>query len=140
MDTNEILLDAACRIVAAYISNNHITPTELSSIIKNVHGTLGSLGGMSFAEVPSQQKPAISIKKSITPDYIICLEDGKRLKMLKRYLRTRYGLSPEEYRAKWGLPADYPLVAPNYAARRSDFAKKIGLGRRPPPTTKRKKR
>lgn len=140
MDTNEILLDAACRIVAAYISNNHITPTELSSIIKNVHGTLGSLGGGSFAEVPTQQKPAISIKKSITPDYIICLEDGKRLKMLKRYLRTRYGLSPEEYRAKWGLPADYPLVAPNYAARRSDFAKKIGLGRRPPPATKRKKR
>lgn len=135
-----MLLDAACKIVAAYIKKNHVSPSDLPMMIKNVHVTLGGLGGASAMEIASQQKPAISVRKSITPDYIICLEDGKKLKMLKRYLRTRYGLSPEEYRAKWGLPADYPLVAPNYAARRSEFAKKIGLGRRPEPTPKRRKR
>src|SRR5580698_9199949 len=130
MDTNDILLDAACKIVAAYVSNNHVAPTELSSMIKNIHGMLGSLLGGHPAEGSTSQKPAISVRKSITPDYIVCLEDGKRLKMLKRYLRTRYGMSPEDYKSKWGLPADYPLVAPNYAARRSEFAKKIGLGHR----------
>ncbi len=140
METNDVLLDSACKIVAAYIRKNHIAPSELPQMIKNVHNTLGGLGSVSPAEGQPQQKPAVPIRKSITPDYIICLEDGKKLKMLKRYLRTRYGLSPDDYRAKWGLPAEYPLVAPNYAARRSDFAKKIGLGRRSAPVPKRKKR
>jgi predicted transcriptional regulator len=140
MQTNDLLLEAACKIVAAYITKNHVAPTDLPLMIKTIHATLSSLGNASSPEIPTQQKPAIAIRKSITPDYIICLEDGKKLKMLKRYLRTRYGLSPEEYRAKWGLPPDYPLVAPNYAARRSDFAKKIGLGRRPAAAPKRKKR
>src|SRR5579862_4722780 len=129
METNDILLDAACKIVAAYVSNNHVAPTELSTMIKNIHGMLGSLLTGQQGDAPTTQKPAISIRKSITPDYIVCLEDGKKLKMLKRYLRTRYGLSPEAYRAKWNLPADYPMTAPNYAARRSEFAKQIGLGR-----------
>jgi len=140
MDTDDQLLDAACKIVAAYVRNNPVAPAELPQMIKNIHATLGALLGGQHTDISTPQKPAISVKKSITPDYIICLEDGKRLKMLKRYLRTRYGMSPEDYRAKWGLPADYPLVAPNYAARRSEFAKKIGLGRRPAAPPKRKKR
>jgi predicted transcriptional regulator len=140
METNDVLLNSACKIVAAYIKKNHISPADLPMMIRNVHGTLGSLGGASSMDIQTQQKPAISIRKSITTDYIVCLEDGKKLKMLKRYLRTRYGLSPEAYRAKWGLPADYPLVAPSYAARRSEFAKKIGLGRRPVAASKRRKR
>jgi predicted transcriptional regulator len=98
-------------------------------MIKSVHGTLGGLVGASQGELPTAQKPAVPIKRSVTPDYIVCLEDGKKLKMLKRYLRSNYNMTPEEYRAKWGLPADYPMVAPNYAAQRSEFAKKIGLGR-----------
>ncbi len=140
MDTNDILLSAACKIVAAYVKNNHLASSDLPVMIKNVHSALGSLGTGTQADTPAAQKPAISVRKSITPEYIICLEDGKKLKMLKRYLRTRYGMSPEEYRTKWNLPADYPLVAPNYAARRSEFAKKIGLGRRPSASLKRKKR
>ncbi len=140
METNDILLEAACKIVAAYLRNNHVALNELSAIIKNIHHTLGTLSGGNQMEPATAQKPAISVRKSITPDYIICLEDGKKLKMLKRYLRTRYGMSPDEYRSKWGLPADYPLVAPNYAARRSEFAKKIGLGRRTSSPPKRKKR
>jgi len=140
MDTNDVLLDAACKIVAAYVRNNHVAPPELPTMIKNIHGTLGSLLSGHPSDAGGAQKPAISVRKSITPDYIVCLEDGKKLKMLKRYLRTRYGLSPEEYKSKWGLPADYPLVAPNYAALRSEFAKKIGLGRRPSAPPKRKKR
>ena len=139
MDTNN-LLDAACRIVAAYVRNNHLAPADLPMVIKNIHATLGGLAPGQPSDAPLQQKPAISVRKSVTPDYIVCLEDGKRLKMLKRYLRTKYRMSPEEYRAKWGLPADYPLVAPNYAARRSEFAKQIGLGRRPASPPKRRKR
>ena len=107
-------------------------------MIKSVHATLGGLSGMAAADMTTAQKPAVAIKKSVTPEYIVCLEDGKKLKMLKRYLRSRYGLSPEEYRAKWGLPADYPMVAPNYAAQRSEFAKKIGLGRSSPRSKRRR--
>jgi predicted transcriptional regulator len=97
--------------------------------MSTIHESLTKLNGGSAESASEPLKPAIPIKKSVTPDYIVCLEDGKRLKMLKRHLRTTYGLSPEEYRAKWGLPSNYPMVAPNYAAQRSEFAKKIGLGR-----------
>ena len=123
------LLKLASEIVAAYVSNNTVSAGDLPEIIKNVHATLGGLAGPAAAEPASPLKPAVSIKRSVMPDYLVCLEDGKKLKMLKRYLRSRYKLSPEEYRAKWGLAADYPMVAPNYAARRSEFAKQIGLGR-----------
>ena len=136
--TDEILR-LASEIVAAYVSNNPVSVGELPAMIKSVHATLGGLAGSTPAEAATSQKPAVTVKKSITPEYIVCLEDGKKLKMLKRYLRSRYGLSPEEYRAKWGLPADYPMVAPNYAAQRSEFAKKIGLGRSSPPSKSRRR-
>lgn len=119
-------------IVAAYVSNNQLPVGDLPSVIKSVHITLSSLTGASIGEIPTNQKPAVPVKKSITPEFLICLEDGKKLKMLKRYLRSRYGLSPDQYRAKWNLPTDYPMVASNYAAQRSEFAKKIGLGRTAP--------
>jgi predicted transcriptional regulator len=122
------LIRLASDIVIAYVSNNPVPATELPGVIKTVHSALGSL--MVGGDAGQLLKPAVPVKKSITAGYIVCLEDGKKLKMLKRYLRTRYSLSPEEYRAKWGLPADYPMVAPNYAAQRSEFAKKIGLGHR----------
>jgi predicted transcriptional regulator len=120
------LIQLTSDIVVAYVSNNSVPMADLPAVIRTVHSALGSLtaGG----DAGQLLKPAVPVKKSITAGYIVCLEDGKKLKMLKRYLRTRYGLSPEEYRAKWGLPADYPMVAPNYAAQRSEFAKKIGLG------------
>jgi predicted transcriptional regulator len=126
------LLKFASDIVAAYVSNNPIPVSEIPHMIKSIHSTLGGLSSGIPGDVATTQKPAVPVKKSITPEYVICLEDGKKLKMLKRYLRSRYGLSPEDYRAKWGLPADYPMVAPNYAAQRSEFAKKIGLGRTAP--------
>ena len=133
------ILKLATEIVAAYVSNNPIPVSEVPAMIKSVHSTLGGLGGTSQGEAPTAQKPAIPVKRSVTPDYIVCLEDGKKLKMLKRYLRSNYSMSPEEYRAKWGLPADYPMVAPNYAAQRSEFAKKIGLGRTASSSSRRRK-
>jgi len=121
-------LPLIAEIVAAYVSNNSVNPDSVPDLIRSVHVALSSLGrDGSVAE--TSQKPAVPIKKSITNEYIVCLEDGKKLKMLKRYLRTHYNMSPEEYRAKWGLTADYPMVAPAYAAQRSNFAKQIGLGR-----------
>jgi predicted transcriptional regulator len=128
----EDLLKLATNIVAAYVSNNTVPANELPAMIKSVYLALGGLSGSSSSDAGTTQKPAVNVKKSITPEYVICLEDGKKLKMLKRYLRSRYNLTPEEYRAKWGLPADYPMVAPNYAEQRSQFAKKIGLGRNAP--------
>ena len=125
----ESTLEMVTKVVAAYVSNNPVPMAELPVLVKSVHGTLNGLLGNSTAVVSLTQKPAIPIRKSIAPEYVVCLEDGKKLKMLKRYLRSRYRLSPEDYRAKWGLPPDYPMVAPNYAAQRSAFAKKIGLGR-----------
>lgn len=124
-------------IVAAFVSNNTVNADALPGLLHNVHSTVKALaaGDPTFA---GNREPAVSIKKSITPDFVICLEDGKKLKMLKRYLRTHYNLSPEEYRRKWGLPADYPMVAPNYAKRRSQFAKDIGLGTARTKTKKRK--
>jgi len=123
------LLRMTAEVVAAYVRNNPLPASELSAIIQTVHGSLTALdgGGAAMAE---PQRPAVSVRRSVQPDHIICLEDGKKLKMLKRHLRTTYGLSPEEYRAKWGLPPDYPMVAPNYAKQRSEFAKQIGLGRK----------
>src|SRR5258708_24426505 len=123
------LLRLASEIVSAYVSNNPVPVGELPGMIKSVHATLGGLVTHPQGEPTTSQKPAIAVKRSVMPEFIICLEDGKKLKMLKRYLRSRYNLSPEEYRAKWGLPADYPMVAPAYAARRADFAQQIGLGR-----------
>ena len=117
-------------VVSAYLSNNQVATPQISDLINNVFTTLSSLEETQPETSAEQPKPAASIKKSVTPDYIICLEDGKKLKMLKRHLRTTYNMTPEEYRAKWNLPPDYPMVAPNYARQRSDFAKKIGLGRK----------
>jgi MucR family transcriptional regulator, transcriptional regulator of exopolysaccharide biosynthesis len=136
---NSDVLRHACSIVVAYLGKNHIAQSELPGMIRSVHGALGSLSGIAVSDIGTSQKPAVPIKRSITPDFIVCLEDGKKLKMLKRYLRGKYKLSPEQYRAKWALPADYPMVAPNYAALRSQFAKDNGLGRRPVPKGKRRR-
>ncbi len=122
------LLKLASQIVSAYVSNNTLSTNDLPDIIRAVHNTLNDLEN-GLEPLNHNLTPVVSIKKSITPDYIICLEDGKKLKMLKRYLRSQYGMSPEDYRARWGLPPDYPMVAPNYAAQRSRLAKQIGLGR-----------
>ena len=123
------LLQLSAWIVASYVSGNDVPATELTDLIRTVHNTLGGLGDAASPPPAEKAKPAVPISKSIQQDYIVCLEDGKKLKMLKRYLRSRYGMSPEDYRRKWGLPPDYPMVAPAYAARRSDFAKQIGLGK-----------
>ena len=130
IDMKETLITLASDIVAAHVSNNDVAVADLPGLITNVYNALSNLGEEVVVEEPKPQ-PAVAIRNSIKPDYIVCLEDGKRLKMLKRYLRTNYNMSPEEYRARWGLPADYPMVAPNYAEKRRDLAKKIGLGRKP---------
>jgi len=123
------LLELTTEIVAAHVSNNTLPVNDLPQLIQDVYKTLVNVGN---GQVSSERlQPAISIKKSITPDFIICLEDGKKLKMLKRHLKTAYNMTPEEYREKWGLPRDYPMVAPNYAKHRSSLAKKIGLGTKP---------
>ena len=126
----EEMLKMTSEVVSAYVSHNPLPPAQLSDVINTVHATLALLGKNGGEKGMEASKPAVSVRKSITPDYIICLEDGKKLKMLKRHLRTNYNLTPEEYRSKWGLPTDYPMVAPNYAKKRSEFAKKIGLGRK----------
>jgi predicted transcriptional regulator len=125
----EELLRMTTDVAAAYCSNNTLTAAQLPEVIRTIHSSLQAIQMASGAGEPLN--PAVPIKKSITDDYIVCLEDGKKLKMLKRHLRTTYGLTPDEYRKKWGLPIDYPMVAPNYSERRSAFAKKIGLGRTP---------
>ncbi len=124
----DTLIDLTADIVAAYVSNNTVASTDLANLINEVHQALQRTSGASIEPEPEPLKPAIAVKKSVTPDYIICLEDGKKFKSLKRHLRTHYDMTPEEYREKWGLPSDYPMVAPNYAAARSDLAKKMGLG------------
>ena len=123
-------LRMAVQIVAAYVGNNPVAADEVPEVINTVYNSLRSLEQSGAEQGTEAPKPAVSIRQSITPDYIVCLEDGKKLKMLKRHLRAVYDMTPEEYRAKWGLPADYPMVAPNYAAKRSEFAKRIGLGRK----------
>ncbi|PHS21878.1 MAG: transcriptional regulator [Robiginitomaculum sp.] len=114
-------------IIASYVSNNAVTADELPALIRSVHTAMSDLSAPAATQI--KQKPAVPISRSITEDYMICLEDGAKLKMLKRYLRTRYSLTPDEYRQKWRLPADYPMVAPSYARRRSTLAKEIGLGK-----------
>jgi predicted transcriptional regulator len=114
-------------IVASHVSNNTVAITDLPSLIQQVYAALSGLGNAPAAAA-TRPHPAVPIKKSVMPEYIVCLEDGKKLKMLKRHLKTRYNMSPEEYRERWGLPSDYPMVAPAYAQQRSDLAKKIGLG------------
>jgi predicted transcriptional regulator len=121
-------LALAAKIVSSYVSKNQIDAGDLPDLIRSVYNSLNQLGQETHSAV-EKKPPAVPIKKSITNEHIICLEDGKKLKMLKRYLRTRFGLTPDEYRRKWGLPANYPMVAPAYAKRRSEFAKQIGLGR-----------
>ena len=123
---NDMLLNLTADIVAAHVGNNTVAVNDLPQLIANVHGALNDLGGPSL---PPPQEPAVPIRSSVKPDYIVCLEDGKKLTMLKRHLRHVFGLSPAEYRAKWGLPADYPMVAPNYSEQRKKLALQIGLGK-----------
>ena len=126
MEDAEMLVTLTADIVAAHVSNNSVAISDVPLVIRSVHDALSGLGGAVEPEV--KQEPAVSIRASVKPDYIVCLEDGRKLKMLRRHLMTRYGMTPDEYRAKWNLPADYPMVAPNYAEQRSALAKKIGLG------------
>lgn len=127
------LLALTTDIVASHVANNTVPVADLPQLIQQVYATLASVDA-STATAADRPQPAVPLKKSVTPDYIICLEDGKKLKMLKRHLKTRYNMTPEEYRERWGLAVDYPMVAPNYAAQRRELAKKIGLG------TKRRRR
>jgi predicted transcriptional regulator len=129
-DMNETLITLTSDIVAAHVSNNSVSVDDLPALITNVYGALSGLGGSAPVE-EEKPEPAVSVRASVKPDYIVCLEDGKKLKMLKRHLMTHYNMTPEEYRARWNLPADYPMVAPNYAEKRRELAKKIGLGRKP---------
>ena len=128
-------IDLTADIVSAYVSNNTVSAQDLPTLIHEVYGALLKTSGEAAEPEPEPLKPAVPVKKSVTPDYIICLEDGKKFKSLKRHLRTHYNLSPEEYREKWGLAADYPMVAPNYAAARSELAKRMGLGQQRSRTT-----
>jgi len=130
MEIKETLITLTSDIVAAHVSNNDVSVDDVPALITNVFGALSSLGE-NAEPVEERPEPAVSIRASVKPDYIVCLEDGKKLKMLKRYLRTNFEMTPEEYRARWNLPSDYPMVAPNYAEKRRDLAKKIGLGRKP---------
>jgi predicted transcriptional regulator len=126
-DTIELTVD----VIAAYVSNNPVPVSELPSLIAQVHQSLAGLSTASETTPLEKLTPAVPIKKSVTPEYIVCLDDGKKFKSLKRHLKTTFGITPEEYRAKWNLPVDYPMVAPDYAAARSELAKKMGLGRKP---------
>lgn len=139
MDANEneteTLITLTADIVSAHVSNNSVAVNDLPTLIQNVHNALSGLGAPPSEPEAKKQEPAVSVRASIKPDYIVCLEDGKKLKMLKRHLMTHYQMTPAEYRQKWGLSADYPMVAPNYAEQRRSLAKQIGLG-----TTRRKTR
>lgn len=121
-------VDLTAKIVSAYVSNNATTASDIPTLIAQVHAALQRVAKGGEAAAPEPARPAIAVKKSMTPDYLVCLEDGKRFKSLKRHLRSRYNMSPEQYREKWGLPDDYPMVAPNYATARSQLARKMGLG------------
>lgn len=140
-EANDEIISLVADIVSAYVSNNSVPAAELPALIATTHAAISNLGSPAAAPVEEKPIPAISIKKSITPEYLICLEDGKKFKSLKRHLRTAYDMTPEQYRQKWGLPNDYPMVAPAYAEARSNLAKKMGLGqqRRKASTAKRSK-
>jgi predicted transcriptional regulator len=130
LDQSE-LLQLTTEIVASHVSNNTVAVGDLAELIRQVYGSLHNLSPTPAQEEAERPQPAVAIKKSVTPEFIICLEDGKKLKMLKRHLKTRYDMTPDEYRKRWALPDDYPMVAPSYAQQRSDLAKKIGLGTKP---------
>lgn len=140
MGQNTELMELATDIVSSYVGNNAIAANDVPGLIANVHAALQGVAGLNGALPAQSLEPAVPIKKSITPDAIICLEDGKKFKSLKRHLRTKYDLSPEDYRRKWGLPADYPMVAPNYAKQRSQLALEMGLGKQGRRTTTRKRK
>ena len=129
-DIKEMLITLTSDIVAAHVSNNNVEVEEVPALISKVYGALAGLGEAATIE-EKLPEPAVSIRSSVKPDYIVCLEDGKKLKMLKRHLMTHYNMTPDQYRARWNLPADYPMVAPEYAEKRRELAKKIGLGRKP---------
>ena len=128
MDDKVEIIEMTAEIVAAYVENNTISTTDLPALIQSVHRALNSITTGAEAVEAAPKEPAVPIRRSITADYLICLEDGRKFKSLKRHLRTKYNMSPEDYRAKWGLAKDYPMVAPNYAKARSDLAKQMGLG------------
>lgn len=130
MNDKNTLIDMTAEIVSAYVGNNEISASELPSLIQQVYNSLSDVTQGVFSPETEPLKPAIPLKRSVTPDYIVCLEDGKKFKSLKRHLRAHYDISPDEYRAKWGLPKDYPMVAPNYAKARSNLAKQMGLGQK----------
>jgi predicted transcriptional regulator len=133
-NTSNDLLVLTTEIVSSHVANNTVATSDLPQLIQQVYATLagiGKAGGGGHGAMGERPEPAVPIKKSVLPDYIVCLEDGRKLKMLKRHLKTAYDMSPDDYRERWGLPADYPMVAPNYAKQRSSLAKKIGLGTKP---------
>ena len=128
MEDNAQILEMTADIVSAYVGNNNVQASEVPGLISSIHAALTQVSTGAAEPEPEVKEPAVPVRKSITPDFLICLEDGRKFKSLKRHLRTKYNMSPEEYRAKWGLAKDYPMVAPNYAAQRRQLAKKIGLG------------
>jgi predicted transcriptional regulator len=131
LEKDSLLLQMASKIAAAYLKNNSVASENVSEVIRTVYDTLKNIEQGNDVELLARDlRPAVAVNKSVTPDYIVCLEDGKRLKMMKRHLRTSFKMTPEQYREKWGLPSNYPMVAPNYAIRRSQFAKTAGLGRK----------
>lgn len=138
-NTHQDLLALTADIVSSHVANNTVAVSDLPTLIQNVYAALTNLGGTVEPEKPKQE-PAVSIRASVKPDFIVCLEDGKKLKMLKRHLMVHFNMTPDEYRAKWGLPAGYPMVAPNYALQRQELAKKIGLGTKRTTPTRRKKK
>ena len=131
MDDKSEVIEMTADIVSAYVGNNSVSANDLPGLIQSVHRALASVSSGTETVEVAPKEPAVPIRRSITPDFLICLEDGRKFKSLKRHLRTKYNISPEEYRAKWGLAKDYPMVAPNYAEKRRELAKKIGLGRKP---------
>jgi len=128
MEERAEVIEMTADIVSAFVGANTVSAAELPSLIQSVYSTLASMSGAAEPAEPATREPAVPLKRSITPEFLICLEDGRKFKSLKRHLRTKYNMSPEDYRAKWGLPKDYPMVAPSYAKARSDLAKQMGLG------------
>lgn len=128
MEEKAEIIEMTADIVSAFVGNNAVAATDLPFLIQSVHSALSGMSGAAEVVEPVVREPAVSLKRSITPEFLICLEDGRKFKSLKRHLRTKYNMSPEDYRAKWSLPKDYPMVAPNYAKARSDLAKQMGLG------------